>query len=77
VKRFQSNNGSKFVNLIIDLFCKKNGIIHETMNLYLPEQKIVLLSIQLQFSLKWFAVCFTLLVLTYAIGERLKKSDSI
>ena len=44
MKRFQSNNGSKFVNLIIDILFKKNGIIYETMNLYLPEQKIVSMS---------------------------------
>ena len=38
IKYFQSDNKTKFVNLTIDLFCRKNGIIHETTNLYLPKQ---------------------------------------
>ena len=38
MKYFQSDNRTKFVNSTMDLFCKKNGIIHKTTNLYLPEQ---------------------------------------
>jgi len=42
VKYFQSDNGTEFVNLTMDLFCKKNGIIHKTTNLYLPEQNDII-----------------------------------
>ena len=33
VQQFGSNNGSEFVNLIMDLFCRWNEIFHETTNL--------------------------------------------
>jgi len=38
VQQFGSNNGSEFVNLIMDLFCRWNEIFHETTNSYLLEQ---------------------------------------
>ncbi|KAJ3564938.1 hypothetical protein NP233_g7966 [Leucocoprinus birnbaumii] len=34
----RSNNGTEFVNSVMDNFCKTNGIIHETSNPYHPEQ---------------------------------------
>ena len=37
-QQFGSNNGSKFINLIIDLFYRWNEIFHETTNPYLLEQ---------------------------------------
>ena len=38
VKHFRSDNRTKFINLTIDLFCRKSRIIYETTNPYLPEQ---------------------------------------
>ncbi|KAJ3563959.1 hypothetical protein NP233_g8606 [Leucocoprinus birnbaumii] len=37
-RRIRSNNGTEFVNSVMDKFCKTNGIIHETTNPYRPEQ---------------------------------------
>ena len=42
VKCFQSNNGTEFINLMINLFCRKNRIIHETTNPYLSEQNSII-----------------------------------
>ena len=38
IQQFGSNNGSEFVNLIMDLFCRWNGIFYKTTNPYLLEQ---------------------------------------
>ena len=38
VKYFWSDNRTKFINLTMDLFCRKNEIIYKTTNPYLPEQ---------------------------------------
>ncbi|KAJ3557795.1 hypothetical protein NP233_g11654 [Leucocoprinus birnbaumii] len=37
-RRIRSDNGTEFVNSVMDKFCKTNGIIHETTNPYHPEQ---------------------------------------
>ncbi|KAJ3569220.1 hypothetical protein NP233_g5191 [Leucocoprinus birnbaumii] len=36
--RLRSDNGTEFVNATMEAFCRRNGIIHETTNPYLPEQ---------------------------------------
>ncbi|KAJ3555983.1 hypothetical protein NP233_g12081 [Leucocoprinus birnbaumii] len=36
--RLRSDNGTEFVNTTMEAFFRRNGIIHKTMNLYLPEQ---------------------------------------
>jgi transposase InsO family protein len=37
-KRFRSDNGTEFVNSVMNEFCQRNGIIHETTVPYTPEQ---------------------------------------
>jgi transposase InsO family protein len=37
-KHFRSDNGTEFVNSVMNEFCQRNGIIHETTVPYTPEQ---------------------------------------
>ena len=55
VNHFRSDNRTKFINLTIDLFCRKNRIIHETTNPYLPEQNgITEHAIPIFFEIVWY-----------------------
>jgi len=55
VKHFRSDNRTKFINLTIDLFCRKNRIIHETTNPYLLEQNgIIEHVIPIFFEIVWY-----------------------
>jgi len=38
VRCLRSDNGSEFVNDAMNIFCHRNGIIHETTIPYTPEQ---------------------------------------
>ena len=38
LKRMRSDNGTEFVNSVIESFCRQNGILHETTVPYAPEQ---------------------------------------
>ena len=38
LKRIRSDNGMEFIKDILDNFCKRNGILHETTVPYWPEQ---------------------------------------
>jgi len=40
-KRLQSDNGPEFINLTMNKFCQRNGIIHETTLPYLPQQNSI------------------------------------
>jgi len=54
VQWFRSNNSLEFVNSTMDLFCCQNGILHETTNLYLPEQNgIAEQTIAIFFEIVW------------------------
>ncbi|GJV67699.1 putative RNA-directed DNA polymerase [Tanacetum coccineum] len=38
IKTFRSDNGTKFINLNMERFCKDNGILHQTFCPYTPQQ---------------------------------------
>ena len=38
VKKIRTDNGTEFVNSVVDDLCKRNGIVHETTTPYTPEQ---------------------------------------
>ena len=38
LKKMRSDNGTEFVNSIVESFCQRNGILHETIVPYAPEQ---------------------------------------
>ena len=38
LKKMRSDNGTEFVNSIVESFCRRNGILHETTVPYAPEQ---------------------------------------
>lgn len=38
LKKMRSDNGTEFVNKVVESFCQRNGILHETTVPYAPEQ---------------------------------------